>query len=193
MPSVVVPVDAIAQGPGYLYWGPLGTANPTNTVAGSKFTDTWPVAWLLIGATDEGSEFSYQLDTDNVEVAEYLDPVAVATTGRTVSISFAMAQIHTTNLKRALNGGTITTTGTGATTLNEYAPPDVGSEVRAMIGWESQDSTERLVCYQVLQTGNVNIQRRKGANKALLPVEFTLEKPPTGPPFNVWTAGTVRG
>jgi hypothetical protein len=192
MPAVAVPINALALGPGYLYHAPLGSDLPDNTVAGSVFTDTWPVAWVLVGATDEGSEFNYELDTEDVEVAEYLDPPAVVSTGRTIGINFAMVQISTTNFKRALNGGVITTTGSGATQLNEYVPPDVGSEVRAMIGWESQDSTERLIGLQCFQAGEVTIERRKGADKATLPVEFRMEKPASGPPFRYFTAGLVR-
>jgi hypothetical protein len=193
MPAATVPLDALALGPGYLYHAPLLSALPANTVVGSVFTDTWPVAWLLVGATDEGSEFTYELDTEDVEVAEFLDPPAVVSTGRTIGINFAMVNVHATNFKRAMNGGVITTSGTGATTLNEFTPPDVGSEVRAMIGWESQDSTERLIGYQCFQAGEINVERRKGADKATIPVEYRMEKPVSGPPFRYWTAGTVRG
>jgi hypothetical protein len=193
MPPVAVPIDAIALGPGYLYWAPLGSTVPTNTVEGGVFTDTWPAAWLLFGATDEGSEFSYSPSTDDVEIAESYDPVAVVSTGREISISFDIAQVHATNVKRALNGGTIVVTGAADTTLSEYTPPDVGLETRSMIGWESQDSTERLIMFQCFQTGDVTTPRRKGATKAVLPVEYRAEKPPGLPPFKQWFAGAVRG
>jgi hypothetical protein len=192
MPAATVPINALALGPGYLYHAPLASTLPANTVAGGIFTDTWPAAWLLVGATDEGSEWNYELDTEDVEVAEYLDAVAVVSTGRTIGINFAMVNVSATNLKRALNGGVITTTGTGATQLNEYTPPDIGQEVRAMIGWESQDSTERLIGFQCFQAGEVNVERRKGADKATLPVEFRMEKPISGPPFRYWTCGEAR-
>jgi hypothetical protein len=193
MPAVTVPIDAIALGPGFLYWAPLLSTVPTNTVAGSKFTDTWPGAWLLFGATADGTEFSYKPATDDVEVAEYYDPVAVVSTGREISIVFDLAQVHATNLKRALNGGTTTPTGSGATLLTQYDPPDVGSEVRAMIGWESQDSTERLILFQCFQTGDVKMSRKKGAANTTIPVEYRAEKPSGLPPFRQWFAGTARG
>lgn len=193
MPAVTVPIDAIALGPGFLYWAPLLSAVPANTVVGSKFTDTWPGAWLLFGATDDGSEFSYKPATDDVEVAEYYDPVAVVSTGREISIVFDLAQIHATNFKRVLNGGTISTSGAGTTLLSTYDPPEVGAEVRAMVGWESQDSTERLVMFQCFQTGDVKISRKKGAAKATLPTEFRAEKPSGNPPFRQYFAGAARG
>lgn len=193
MPAVDVPIDAIATGPGYLYWAPLGSTLPTHTVAGSVFTDVWPGAWELFGATDEGSEWSYGVDTDVIEVAEQLDPVAVVPTGRTISMNFALAQVNMTNLKRLTNGGTITVTGSGATQLNAFTPPELGSEVRCMIGWESTDGTERLIGYQCFQSGEITPARRKGAEKATLSAEFTFEKPAGSPPFGYWTAGSKRG
>lgn len=194
MPApALVASDALALGPGYLFHAPLGTAAPTNTVAGSVFTDAW-TTWVCLGITDNGHEFSYDLKVDPVEAEEYLDPVAYVSVGREVGFAFAMAQLHATNMKRAMNGGSITVTGSGATTLNKYSPPKVGAEVRCMIGWESTDGTERMVAYRCLQQGSIKIARRKGADKATIPVEFKLEQPSDGTdPFNYWTAGTVRG
>jgi hypothetical protein len=192
VPSIVVPINALALGPGFLYWAPLASALPSNTVVGSVFTDTWPGAWLPFGATDSGSDFSYKPSVENVEVAEYYDPPSVVSNGREVSITFSLAQVHATNFKRALNGGTLTVTGSGTTQLNAFTPPTVGAEVRAMIGWEANDSTERLVLYQVFQVGEVKLSRNKGAAKATIPVEYRAEVPSGGVPFSYWTCGTVR-
>lgn len=193
MPTAVVPVNGIATGPGFLYYANLASALPANTVAGSVFTDAWPGAWSLLGATDEGSEFSYSVDTDNVEVAEYLDPVMVVPTGRTITMSFALVNINATNFKRLTNGGTITTSGSGATLLSSFVPAALGAEVRSMIGWESQSCDERLIGYQCFQTGDITTSRKKGSDKALLSAEFTFEKPVSGEAFGYWTAGTARG
>lgn len=192
MPAVTVPTPAIATDPGYLFWAPLGTAEPTHTVAGSVFTDAWPAAWKVLGATEEGHNFTWSTSTETIEVAEFLDPIKYVTTGRSGSIAFALASITAENVKRALNGGTLATTGTGATTMTTFTPAAMGAEVRCMIGWESQDSTERLVAYQCFNTGSVSIARRKGAAKATIPVEFGLEVPTTGQPFKYLTAGTTR-
>lgn len=193
MPAITVPNDALALGAGYLYKAPLASSVPTNTVVGSVFTDTWPVAWVPIGVTREGHEFSAQINTDTVDAAEYLDHLKIVSTGRDLGVSFEMMQVTANSMKVALNGGTISTvSGTGATTLTKYAPPVVGSEVRIMLGWESQDATERVVFYQCFQTGQVRISRRKGANNAGLPLDFGIEQPSTGDPFNTYYAGTTR-
>jgi hypothetical protein len=195
MPAVTVPVPKISTDPGYLFYAPLGTAEPAHTVSGSVFTDAWPAAWLLLGATEEGHNFSWSTSVETIDVAEFLEPLKYVATGRTGSVAFALASITATNVKRALNGGTLTQTGGGTspgTELNTYVPPKLGEEVRCMIGWESQDSTERLIAYQCFNTGSASIARRKGAAKATIPVEFALEHPSSGSPFKYLTAGTDR-
>jgi hypothetical protein len=195
MPAIVVPNTVPQYGAGYLYKAPLGTAIPTNTVAGSVFTDVWAAAWIPVGITREGSEFTYKIDTDTVTAAEYLDPLKIVSTGREASVAFEMMQIHLGNYKTAFNAGTGTTTavsGTGATTLTKISPPVVGSEVRIMLGWESEDFTERWIYYQCLQTGEIKVGRHKGSANAGIPVEFSLEQPSATAPFDIFTAGAAR-
>jgi hypothetical protein len=164
---------AIALGPGYLYAGPLGTTEPVD------LTTAWTAvsaAWIALGYTETGSEFDYALTTGQVLVAEELDPLAIATTGRTSTCVFNLSQLTATNLKLAMNGGVITT-GTGIVTVE---PPDLGTEVRTMLGFESEDHTERWVYRQCLQSGTMKIVRQKGAANATIATTFTLEKPATG-------------
>lgn len=193
MPAAVVPKGAFSGGPGYLYEAALATALPANTVSGSVFTDAWPGGWNLWGITTNGSEFDYALTTAEILAAEYFDPIQVVTTARAASLKAALMQIHATNMSRAVNGGTINVTGSGATQLNAFTPPAVGAEVRIMMGWESQDNTERLVFEQAFQIGSLAIVRDKGAAVATIPVEFHAELPASGFPFRYWTAGAARG
>ena len=193
LPTPAVAVPNLATDPGVLFWAPLGTAEPTSTVAGSVFTDTWPVAWVALGATDAGSNFKWKTKFDKIEVAEFLDPLKYVSSGREGSIAFALASINAANMKRALNGGNLVVTGSAATTMTTYTPPASGAEVRCMIGWESLDSTERLICYQCINTGEVSIQRKKGKDNATIPIEFGLEIPSSGIPFKYITAGVNRG
>jgi hypothetical protein len=192
MAPTAVAVPLVATDPGYLFWAPIGTAEPTHAVTSSVFSDAWPGAWLPLGATDAGSTFGYQIDTDKIEAAEFFDPIRYVTTGRTGTMEFGLVSIHTNNIKRALNGGTITTTGTGATTMSTYTPPAPGSEVRCMIGWESLDNTERLIAYQCLSSGQVQLQRQKGSARAVLPFTLNMEIPASGNPFKHISAGVAR-
>ncbi len=164
---------SLALGPGYLYLAPLGTTEPVDVATAIAAVSA---AWVLLGYTDDGSEFDYQLNTDQVLVAEELDPISNAPTGRDMSVQFSLAEITATNLKRAFNGGTITT-GTGVVF---FEPPDLGTEVRVMLLFESEDHTERWVYRQCFNDGQIAMPRKKGAAKAVIPVVFKLEKPATG-------------
>jgi hypothetical protein len=194
MPAIVVPKSAIATGPGYVYLAPLGTSLPANTVVGSVFTDTWASAgaWFVVGVTKSGSEFDYKIGTSPIVAAEYFDPLQIVTTDRAASYIFELMQISATGLKNALNGGSLSTSGAGTTLLSSYTPPVPGSEVRTMLGWESQSNDERLVFEQCFQVGELKIVRDKGASNATMPLEFDAELPASGFPFRYWTAGTVR-
>lgn len=160
--------------PGKLYIAALGTAEPTaHNVA-------WPTGWVPLGYTDEGSAFNYEVSTDNVEVAEELDVLARVTTGRDASIEFALAEITKRNLTIAFNGGIVAGDGADWT----FEPPDLGSEVRVMLGWDANpvatSNDLRMVFRQCLQGGSIGLENRKGATKSTIAANFQLEKPATG-------------
>jgi hypothetical protein len=187
-------VPTLLTDPGYLYIAPLLSTVPANTVAGSVFTDAWPVAWLSLGATKEGSTFSYSSTVEAISVAEFFDPIKYATTERSGNMTFALANVTLHNLKRALNGGvsTITPTGSGATAMGLFEPVAPGSEIRVMIGWESSDNTTRIVIRQTIQGGEVAMEFQKAPAFAGIPCTFNFEVPPSGAVFSVYSAGAAR-
>lgn len=179
--------------PGFLYWAPLGSTVPTHTVVGGVFTDTWPVAWIPLGMTDSGSDWSYSTTVAAVESAESLDPIAQRTTARSGSVAFSLLNYTATNLARAYNGAALTVTGTGGTTLTKVTPPIPGQEVRAMIGWESLDSTVRKIAYRVLNSGDIKTTMNKAPARTVIPWTAVFEVPSTGVTYEEWTAGSARG
>jgi hypothetical protein len=166
---------ALALGPGMLYIADTDSTEPTDLVTAWATVDA---DWKSLGYTKDGSEFKYSLNTDTVEVAEELDPVSVQTTGRSATLTFQLAEVTATNLMRAMNAPTTSiTAGAGIVT---FEPPDLGTEVRRKLGFESEDHQERWVFRQCFQTGDTTITRSKGADSAAVQVEFTLEKPSSG-------------
>jgi hypothetical protein len=166
---------------------------PGGIAAASVFTDAIAAAWTPAGVTAEGSEFSYELSTDQITVAEYLDPLSIVSTGRSGGVAFDAAQDHFNTWKMAMNGGTISTVaGSGATLVSQYAPPTVGSEVRIALLWESDDNTLRKWYPKCFQTGGLKVSRKKGNDFAKWGVAFGLEQPATGQPFYGYAAGSVR-
>lgn len=194
MPPAVARPNILVD-PGFLWVAPLGTAEPTPTVTGGKFTDAIPVAWIPLGATEEGSTFSYSTNVEPVMVAEYFDPIQYYTTERTGSIAFSLANWTLSNYRRAMNGGVaaLTPTGTTGSELTSLEPVSVGNETRAMILWQSTDDTVRLLARQCMQGGEVSSAFQKAPSKALIPCTFNLEIPANGAqPWKMWAAGTSR-
>lgn len=181
-------------GPGFLFWAPIGTTEPAATAAGGVFTDTWPVAWLPLGATTEGSKFGYQSSMEGISVAEFFDPIQFATTGRNGSVEFNLASFSLTNIKYAMNGGALTSTGTGDAAVNTYTPPNPGEEVRCMLGWESEDHSVRYVVSKAIAETNLEATFGKAPNFASIPIKFNFEiAAGATAPFKLITAGASRG
>ena len=190
----VVNKPTILTDPGFLWIAPLGTAAPTNTVTAGKFADVVPAAYLPLGATTEGSTFAYATTIEAIRVAEFFDPIQYATTERSGSMAFNLAHWSLTNYRRALNGGVaaLAPTGVAGQELTTFEPPDPGTEVRAMILWESTDSTLRLLMRQVIQGGEVSSAFTKAPDIAAIPCTFNLEIPTSGKPFTFYQAGVTR-
>lgn len=169
---------AVKLGPGLLYVAPIGTTEPT-TGSGAL-----PSAWVALGYTEEGSEVTFDMTFEDVDVAEELDSVKTVATGRATSVKFALAEMCARNLSTAFNGGTISSPSSGFVTFD---PPDLGEETRLMIVWQADDNQERWLFRRCLQVGSVTIARKKAPDKATIPCEFKTEIPPDGSkPFRVW-------
>jgi hypothetical protein len=176
MPRGNASVIQKSMGPGTLYIAPIGTTEPAATLP----FPAWGTGWYALGYTEDGSSFSYEVTTEAVEVAEELERVFTVTTGRNQTVTFQLAEATQFNLKAALNGGASSIADPAAGTSVVFEPPDLGTEVRVMLGFESETGLERWIWRQCFQTGSVEMQRRKGAQKPLIPVTFTVEKPDTG-------------
>ncbi len=177
-PPVATP--QLLSDPGFLWLATIGVPEPAHTSSGGRFTDTVPAAWLPLGATTEGSSFSYTTEVEAIEVAEFFDPVRYATVSRSGSIAFNLASVTLSNYRRALNGGVAALVPTG-------------TEVRAQLLFETTDGSLRFIFRQVLQGGEITLDFRKAPDIASIPCTFNLEIPTTGAkPFAIVAAGTAR-
>jgi hypothetical protein len=182
--------------PGFLFIAPLASTLPTMAAAGSTYdADTWPVAWVAVGATEDGSEFNYEMKVEPITVAELFYAVQYAPTEVATSISFAMADFTLHKLRRALNAPTsnvTTVSGTGATLSSKLAPPTPSQIVRQMIGWESLDHTLRLIGTQCLNGGTMSTKFKKSPDNASISTTWNFEQPSTGDAFDFYAAGVGR-
>lgn len=154
-------------GPGRLWVAPLGTAEPTSASGALN------ASFVAVGYTEDGSAVQFTRNTDNVMVAEELDPVKVVTTDRETKVVFTMAEITRRNLLLALNSGILANNSAVA------YPPAPGNEQRVMLVWDSEETAtanpanKRWVFLDCSNTATVEIPRRRGSDKSLLAVEFT--------------------
>ena len=194
--SLTVAVPLIIQDPGFLFWAPLLSTEPVHAALASTYdADAWPVAWIPQGATEDGSSFTYESKVEPVKVAEFVDPIRWSATERMGSIAFNLASYTLKNLQRAYNGAVVSThSGAGATLSSKLLPGSVGTEVRAMIGWESQDHTVRIVMYQTINSGPIAQAFKKAPAYGTIPCMFNFEVPLGAPqqPFAVYAAGAGR-
>jgi hypothetical protein len=192
-PAVATP--AILTDPGFLWIAPIGTTAPTNTVTAGKFSDAVAAAWLPLGATTEGSTFSYSTTVEAITVAEFFDPISYATTERSGNLAFNLASWTLTNYRRALNGGVaaLTPSGGAGLELTTLEPPDPGTETRCMLLWESTDATVRLMLRRCIQGGEISTAFQKAPTVASVPCTFNMEIPTgSNKPWIMWGAGTSR-
>ena len=59
----------VKLGAGRLYYAPLGTTEPTNC------STALPSAWIAVGYTENGTSIDTAITSEDIEVAEELDPI----------------------------------------------------------------------------------------------------------------------
>lgn len=181
--------------PGFLFLAPLASTLPTMVAAGSSYdADEWPAAWKPVGATEEGSEFAYEMNVEPITVAELFNAISYTPTEVTTSLSFAMADYTLHNLAKAMNApssNVTTVSGAAATLSSKLAPPTPSQIIRRMVGWESLDHTLRLIGYQCLSSGAISSSFQR-ASKATIASTWNFETPSAGNAFEFYAAGTGR-
>lgn len=158
---------------GVLRFAPLGSTIPDG------YSGTYSSAWKTVGYTDAGHAFNSNLTVEDVDVAEEKVRIGTEITGEESSVEFAMAEATYRNLVAAFNGGVITTDVDGTSYEYQHTIPDELTGI--MLAWDNArteaTSTRRRVWLDVVQTGSVSIEARKGSQKALIPVTYSLQVP----------------
>lgn len=158
----------VKLGPGLIITIDLAGAIPTMVALASKFTSAF-TGWSSVGYTDEGTTLTFGRESEAVEVAEETNPLKQIGTSTSVALQFAASGINELNMTRAFAGGVWSTvSGTGATSVRKYSPPQPAAQVRHMWAHIGADMDEIFLLYQGYQSGEITMQRKKGAQKASL-------------------------
>ena len=176
-------VDALSLGPGTLKTAVSGTPEP------ASLTAPWDGGWIDLGYTFEGHSFTFNTETEEVEVAEELLPVAEVDVKQVGGVNFTSAEVTAFHLYLAQNGGTILTPSGYVT----FEPPLPGQTLTRMYAWQSTDATERVVWRKCRNTGDMEMARRKGGNKTGIPFSLKLLSPGSGiAPWKWWGSTPAR-
>lgn len=170
----------IHLGPGRWYRAPLGTAEPVSASAALPSG-----TWIPIGYTEDGSEIATDLTTEDIEVAEELDPVDTLATKRTTTITINCAESSVANMATAL-GGDVSRTNTAVA----YEFPDPADIVGFILVWDSQEdptatgpdgaTNSRWLFRNCKPSGSGSTANRKAPQKKIVPITVRANKPDNG-------------
>lgn len=161
----------LIQGPGTLYQGVFGAAEPADSAI-----NTTPAAsaWTDMGGTLDGAKLNMDQTFSELTVDQLVDRVGSRLTKRDVMVSTNLAEATLENLSMAINGGTAASgsgfksldpnTATSATQPNYFAT--------ILDGFAPSSFRRRVILRKVLNTSKVEMAYTKD-KQTVIPVEFT--------------------
>jgi hypothetical protein len=159
-------------GSGHIYVGAVGATAPTD------LTTAWDTDdWTELGFTNEdGVTVSDSRELQDITVWQLMYPARKIITGRNFTVAFNLRQWNRATLVLAFGGGTITTTGTGASAVHTYTPPAAEFIDRRSLGVEWSDGSViyRLIVPRGMVTEDVETALQRG-DAAELPITFAVE------------------
>lgn len=173
-------------GPGRLYYAPLGTAEPASASA------VLPSAWNVVGYTDDGTQFEFEITSEAVEVAEEVDPIRFVQTRRSSKLTVAMAETTASRLALA--------TGAGAARADDataFEPPTPDAMLGVMLVWDREEApsatNRRWIFRQCTPSGTTTISNRKAPQKRLIATTFDCALPDGATaPYRVYPSSAGR-
>lgn len=176
--------EVVVAAEGTVYVAPVGTAAPAD------FSAAYSATWVNLGyCTEDGVSFAPNMDLKEVMAWQSTRPVRRAVISRTEEISFGLLQWSATTLPVALGGGSVATSGTGATEKHTYTPPDLGDEpdYRALsIAWTDGDKDYRLFAPKALVTDLAEFSLTR-TDESPLPLTFATMAEAGVAPFTIDT------
>ncbi len=163
----------LIQGPGTLYTDTFGATEPADTAVasapGGTFTD--------VGGTQDGVTLKVEQTYKELEVDQVVDVPGRRLTKRDMQVSTNLAEPTLANLAIVLNGGTVSSGGTGGTSYSAYDPAmDTAATqptYRALLfdGFAPNGKPRRVIVRKVLSIEAIETAYKKD-DQTLFPVTF---------------------
>jgi len=166
---MAVTATNLTQGPGTLYTGAFGVAEPADTAVASPPG----VGWTDVGGTSDGVTLNVNQEFSELTVDQIVDVPGRRLTKRDLSIRTNMAEPTLENLAIAMNGGT-TATGAGFKSLEPaYATSATQPTYKAILfdGYAPGGFQRRVILRKGLSTANVEAAYKKDS-QTFFPVTF---------------------
>lgn len=117
-----------------LYVAPIGTALPAKTLAAGA---AWPSGWERVGYTKDVLKLAYEGEEADIEVEEFLAPVARYKVKETATIETVLAEMAMDYLQYGMDGVvTDVAAGAGVPASEEIAVGNDAKKEQYMIGFE---------------------------------------------------------
>jgi hypothetical protein len=174
------------MGPGTLYRGEFGAAEPLDTEVGNELGDTSVSGdWIDMGGTNGGVTLELDLEYAELEVDQIVDIIDRRLTKREMKLNTSLAETTLDNFRIANNGGTITT-GAGFASFDPKMDTSASQpEHIALIfdGIAPDSKRRRVLARRVLSVAGIGQEYSKDT-QTLFPVEFSCHYVSTSiPPF----------
>lgn len=136
----------------------------------------WPSPWVAIGATQDGLQFGFQRQRQDIMIEEQVNPVDVRTKSLRFEMQLDLSEDTLATMQIAYGGGNITTAVAAATTYG-YSELVISDEMQDYgFGFEGENQygmARRCVVPVVKSVGNIKTKYRRAAQQRLYSI--TLE------------------
>lgn len=183
--TVTVTTPNLVMGPGYLYAGAFGAAEPADSAVNAAPAAS---AWTGMGGTDSGVKLSVAQKYTELSVDQVVDSVGRRLTSREITVSTNLAEPTLANFSAAMNGGT-SASGTGwASYEPNFATSATQPNYTSVIcdGYAPGGNfNKRAILRKVLSTDKIDTSFMKD-KQTFVPITFTAHYVSSGiAPFHI--------
>lgn len=163
----------LVQGPAIIYYGAYQATEPADSAVASAPSAS---AWTDLGGTDEGLTLSIGREFSELTVDQVLYVIATQPTKVDPQIKTNLAEATLANLGYAMNGGTVTTSGSYRTYDPDITEANFQPTYFALIvdGWAPGSAKRRrVICRKCLSIETIETAYKKDG-KFMYPVTFRV-------------------
>ena len=140
-------VAAITMTNAVLYYAPLGTTLPADTLAAGG---TWPVGWVRLGYTSAPLVAAYNFETKAPEIQEAMGPVKRKKVSEELTLETTMAELGFVSLPKIWGGSTVVTApGVGQVGKETYKVGGASQVPVLMWGFEGEQEDDNGLVFPV--------------------------------------------